>query len=77
MKQTIQKFVLFGATGDLAQRMIWPSLYHLCREKLVPPTFTFVGSARNPMPNDEFRKVVADSMVQNAVVVKAVGLTAN
>jgi tripartite-type tricarboxylate transporter receptor subunit TctC len=26
---------------------------------------------------DEFRKVVADSMVQNAVVVKAVGLTAN
>ena len=49
MKQPIQKFVLFGATGDLAQRMIWPSLYHLCREKLVPPTFTFVGSARNPM----------------------------
>jgi glucose-6-phosphate 1-dehydrogenase len=58
MKQPIQKFVLFGATGDLAQRMIWPSLYHLCREKLVPPTFTFVGSARNPMPNDEFRKIV-------------------
>ena len=48
MKQTIQKFVLFGATGDLAQRMIWPSLYHLCREKLVPPTLTFVGSARQP-----------------------------
>ena len=26
---------------------------------------------------EEFRKVVADSMVQNAAVVKAVGLTAN
>ena len=26
---------------------------------------------------DEFRKVIADSMVQNAAVVKAVGLTAN
>ncbi len=58
MKHSVQKFVLFGATGDLSQRMVWPSLYHLCREKLVPPTLTFVGSARNPMPNDEFRKFV-------------------
>ena len=58
MKQPIQKFVLFGATGDLSQRMVWPSLYHLCREKLVPSTLTFVGSARNGMPNDEFRRFV-------------------
>jgi len=58
MKASIQKFVLFGATGDLSQRMVWPSLYHLCREKLVPPTLTFVGSARHAMPNEEFRKLV-------------------
>jgi glucose-6-phosphate 1-dehydrogenase len=58
MKISVQKFVLFGATGDLSQRMVWPSLYHLCREKLLPPTLAFVGSARNPMPNEEFRKVV-------------------
>ena len=62
MKHPIQKFVLFGATGDLSQRMVWPSLYHLCREKLVPPTLTFVGSARNPMPNDEFRKIVEGAL---------------
>ena len=62
MKHPIQKFVLFGATGDLSQRMVWPSLYHLCREKLVPPTLTFVGSARNPMPNDEFRKFVEGAL---------------
>ncbi len=62
MKHTIQKFVLFGATGDLSQRMVWPSLYHLCREKLVPPTLTFVGSARNAMPNEEFRKFVEESL---------------
>ena len=42
--------------------MVWPSLYHLCREKLVPPTLTFVGSARNPMPNDEFRKFVEGAL---------------
>ena len=56
-KPAVQKFVLFGATGDLSQRMVWPSLYHLCREKLVPPTLTFVGSARHGMPNEEFRQL--------------------
>jgi glucose-6-phosphate 1-dehydrogenase len=58
MKHSIQKFVLFGATGDLAQRMIWPSLYHLCREKLVPPTLSFVGSARQPQTKEDFRAFV-------------------
>ena len=62
MKTNIQKFVLFGATGDLSQRMVWPSLYHLCREKLVPPTLTFVGSARHAMPNEEFRKFVEGAL---------------
>src|SRR6185436_19273401 len=62
MKTTIQKFVLFGATGDLSQRMVWPSLYHLVREKLVPPTLTFVGSARHGMPDDEFRKFVEGAL---------------
>jgi glucose-6-phosphate 1-dehydrogenase len=58
MKQAVERFVLFGATGDLAQRMIWPSLYHLVREKLVSARLQFVGSARNGMPDDEFRRFV-------------------
>ena len=61
-KPAVQKFVLFGATGDLSQRMVWPSLYHLCREKLVPPTLTFVGSARHGMPNEEFRQFVEGAL---------------
>jgi glucose-6-phosphate 1-dehydrogenase len=62
MKHPIQKFVLFGATGDLSQRMIWPSLYHLCREKLVPPTLTFVGSARLAQSDAEFRAFVEGAL---------------
>jgi glucose-6-phosphate 1-dehydrogenase len=62
MKHNIQKFVLFGATGDLSQRYVWPSLYHLCRERQVPPTLTFVGSARQPMRNEEFRKFVEGAL---------------
>jgi glucose-6-phosphate 1-dehydrogenase len=49
---------LFGATGDLSQRMVWPSLYHLVREKLVPATLGFVGSARHPYSDAEFRGTV-------------------
>ena len=37
MKISVQKFVLFGATGDLARRMMWPSLYYLVREKWYLP----------------------------------------
>jgi glucose-6-phosphate 1-dehydrogenase len=66
MKPSVQKFVLFGATGDLAQRMVWPSLYHLVREKLVPADLGFVGSARHPYSDAEFRKVVEEAPVAKA-----------
>jgi len=62
MKISVQKFVLFGATGDLSQRMVWPSLYHLVREKLVPATLTFVGSARHPQSDTEFRGFVEGAL---------------
>jgi len=39
-------FVLFGATGDLAQRMIWPSLYNLHADGLLSPDLRIVGTAR-------------------------------
>ena len=35
--------VLFGATGDLARRMLWPSLYALHRDGLLPAGFRIVG----------------------------------
>jgi len=62
MKSSIQKFVLFGATGDLAQRMVWPSLYHLVREKLVAPALGFVGSARQPQTDADFRRFVEGAL---------------
>jgi glucose-6-phosphate 1-dehydrogenase len=62
MKISVQKFVLFGATGDLAQRMVWPSLYHLVREKLVPASLTFVGSARHPTSDADFRTLVEGAL---------------
>jgi len=46
--------VLFGATGDLARRMLWPSLYALHREGLLPEAMRLVGAARKPLAHAEF-----------------------
>ena len=38
--------VLFGATGDLARRMLIPSLYFLDADGFLPEGFRIVGTAR-------------------------------
>ena len=47
--------VIFGATGDLAQRKILPALYNLRRAGLLPPESTVVGFARRPFTDDAYR----------------------
>jgi len=46
--------VIFGATGDLAQRMLLPSLYFLELDGLLPPDMLVVGAARSEIPEAEF-----------------------
>jgi glucose-6-phosphate 1-dehydrogenase len=38
--------LLFGATGDLSQRMLLPSLFALHADKLIDPGLTVIGTAR-------------------------------
>lgn len=40
--------VLFGITGDLANRKILPALYDLANRGLLPPSFSIIGVARVP-----------------------------
>jgi glucose-6-phosphate 1-dehydrogenase len=47
--------LIFGATGDLAQRMLLPSLYALHTDRLIPPELTILGTARSHMNNEGFR----------------------
>ena len=51
-------FVIFGATGDLARRMLFPSLYFLDADGLLPPDLRIVGAARSPHSDAEFRRDV-------------------
>jgi glucose-6-phosphate 1-dehydrogenase len=51
--------VIFGASGDLAQRMLLPSLYGLEHAGLLPPALRILGSARSEMDDAAFRNNVA------------------
>jgi len=57
MKARADTLVLFGATGDLAQRMLLPSLCSLAAEGLLPPDLRIVGTARSELDNARFRNL--------------------
>ena len=48
--------VVFGASGDLTRRKIFPALYSLACRRLLPEQFAVVGVARRDWTDDEFRE---------------------
>ena len=55
--------VLFGATGDLAARKLFPGLYHLAEAGRLPEDYAVIGSGRHsPGTDEEFRKRVRDGL---------------
>jgi len=47
--------VLFGASGDLAKRKLFPALVNLRKAGLLPGEFAVVGLATTPMTSEAFR----------------------
>ena len=48
--------VLFGATGDLASRKLFPGLYHLAAAGRLPDEYALIGTGRHsPGSDEEFR----------------------
>ena len=56
--------IIFGATGDLAHRMLLPSLYGLQRDDLLPKDLRIIGTARSEMDTEAFRQTVAQTIEQ-------------
>ncbi|MBC7277657.1 MAG: glucose-6-phosphate dehydrogenase [Nocardioides sp.] len=55
--------VLFGATGDLAARKLFPGLYRLALAKRLPDHLAIIGSGRrSPGTDDEFRDQVRQAL---------------
>nr|WP_170613200.1 glucose-6-phosphate dehydrogenase [uncultured Ruegeria sp.] len=63
--------VLFGASGDLAQRKILPGLYHRFEVGQMPDEARIIGTARTEMDSDGFRDQVRASMQEFAPEFKA------
>src|SRR5690242_2478917 len=57
-------FVLFGATGDLAKRMVLPAWYQLAREGLLPSQWLLVGNGRGDITHENFRARVHDALTE-------------
>ncbi len=55
--------VLFGATGDLAKRKLFPALYHLARRGEL--TVPVIGVARSEWTDDDFRTRARESIEAN------------
>lgn len=56
--------VVFGATGDLAERMLLPSLYFLDLDGLLPPDFRIIGTARTKMSRETYLRRVHDGLAK-------------
>ncbi|WP_426263761.1 glucose-6-phosphate dehydrogenase [Sphingomonas sp. PWP1-2] len=58
----VGKLLLFGATGDLAQRMLLPSLYGLHADGLLPEGLTITGTARSENSDESYRKFAKEAL---------------
>ena len=57
-------FVLFGATGDLAKRLVLPAFYTLWAEGLLPGDWLLVGNGRGDVSHLDFREHVREVLDQ-------------
>lgn len=48
--------IIFGATGDLTKRKLFPALYNLAKDDFLPHSFAIIGVGRQELSTEEFRK---------------------
>ncbi len=54
--------VLFGATGDLAKRLVVPALYNLAVSEILPEHFALIGVARGEDDVESWRRALHDAL---------------
>jgi glucose-6-phosphate 1-dehydrogenase len=57
--------VIFGASGDLTRRKLFPALYSLSLRRLLPEQFAVVGTARTEIGSEEFRAEMEEAVRQH------------
>ncbi|HXF81727.1 MAG TPA: glucose-6-phosphate dehydrogenase [bacterium] len=64
-------FIIIGATGDLAQRLLLPALYHLRADGQIPDRFAVVGFSRRGWSDDTFRSFARQGLPAGALDAEA------
>ena len=57
---TIHQIVVFGASGDLAKRKIYPALHSMYSKKNLPDNTYITGYGRSDMTKEKFTKHISD-----------------
>ena len=58
--------IIFGASGDLTQRKLIPSLFNLFRKRKTPKIFNIIGYGWTPFTEDQFREHLHNSLKKYA-----------
>jgi glucose-6-phosphate 1-dehydrogenase len=58
--------VIFGASGDLTQRKLFPALYSLAYRRLLPKQFAVVGAARSEESDEDFRDRMKEAVQEHS-----------
>ncbi len=61
----VSTLLLFGATGDLAHRMLLPSLYGLHADGLLPDEFRIVCTARSELDDAHYRASAIEALKEH------------
>src|SRR5262245_29794153 len=61
----VSTLLLFGATGDLAHRMLLPSLYALHADALLPNDFRIICTARSEFDDDQYRATAVEALKEH------------
>ncbi|KRL04991.1 glucose-6-phosphate dehydrogenase [Liquorilactobacillus oeni] len=63
-------FIIFGGTGDLAKRKLYPALFNLYRKGFLKENFAVIGTARRPWTDEHFQEVVRDAIHAEGALLK-------
>jgi glucose-6-phosphate 1-dehydrogenase len=58
--------VIFGGTGDLAQRKLLPAVYNLAHEGALPERFNLIGISRSEMAHEDYRQMARESIAKHS-----------
>ena len=62
VKEKSAIFIIFGGSGDLAHRKLYPSLFRLYKAGYLKDHFAVIGTARRPWSDDYFRETIVASL---------------